>query len=630
MLSNLFSTNSLQQKLTESPTFRQPLTQTKLLQAPLELPFMVSQSNDFSVGNLISTDGNLIPAGLSFLLGNQSKSNPVSGKSDLDIADILVNKMPIPSLNKALEPSLLQLSTLYLQHLAINQQQSILENSASVVANDLTNLLKPSTNTKVTKDGETSDQSESLQQLLARNKEISELIDALTNKRKTSKEDENKTETYSSNTHVSTTGYTIHPQHLLETPLSSISVLPTGVPISKNAIPVSILTVPSVLRQDSSTVEGSYRNPKINTWNKLVSDEESVRKDVPVLLETSASADNLLHIIKPDANKSVVVIEPSSDFTRDKSNDNNIVLNPISTLPTKTALYALQNLIIESRKDDNEVEIDIENPTDESESSRKRRYSSVTMVPISQYDPLDPNNEPLPTRITQESKVLYKCDVCNVTFSVLATLQAHAKQHIVDKLEQCNYCQASFSDHEEYYKHVATHRGEENIFSCPYCPKLFTSKGDYNKHITKHTQRRPYLCSHCQKAFRDPGSLTKHERIHTGEQPYVCPTCHRGFAEKSSLRKHMRVHSGEKPYKCEECDKSFSISGNLQRHLFIHTGQRPFKCGQCAKTFNNPSHLRRHIKNLHNVQAKTEPSALNNNKIFVAPRMNVIELRHDE
>ncbi|XP_065662300.1 zinc finger protein 551 [Hydra vulgaris] len=458
-----------------------------------DFPFLLNTSD--IQPTFISPDGYLTHMGLSLLLGNQSKQN-FTGKSDhLDIADILVNKMPIPSLNKAFDSSLL--STLYLHQLGVTQ--------SSVGVNDVFNF--PDLSNADENSSNYASQNATLHQLLNRHKQISELIESMNNQtRKKYLTKDYQGKSFS------------HP----EESSSSISNIPMF-NLDLNSKPLSDFT-------------------KIN--DNVMSDQMPVK----TLFNSSDSEIN-------------------------------------SSIHSNVSLSSLQSLILETAK---EVDEDESKASEPSSKNCSVNYSVIQAMSPVKGDPGE----------SHRPKVLYKCSDCGVTFSVLATLQHHAKTHNA-ATEICNFCRLEFNNRNDYHQHLITHRGEDNILVCQYCAKMFTSKGEFSKHIGTHTQRRPYVCSHCQKAFRDPGSLTKHERIHTGELPFVCSVCDRGFAEKSSLRKHSRTHSGEKPYKCNQCPKAFSISGNLQRHMFIHNGERPFKCYLCMKTFNNPSHLRRHIKNLH-------------------------------
>jgi len=651
---------------------------------------MIPQSNDFmSVSTaFITPEGNLTPAGISLILANQNKNTSTSGKSDLDVADILVNKMPIPSLNK--DPNFLQLSSFYLSQLALNQtglpanntigtQQEVMphkqqntakhqtiehinnqpqkqtkynkqqdKNSKDVLyqQGELTDQITASLNATQASFADSSDLS--LQQLITRHKQIAGLIDAITDDKKTAITENKKDApkilrpptppltiqpTVASPFIHHPSNYTFNQMNILNSSVLSVPQLLTtsSIPMDVNtnttaAIPISISPTSSTFVSTSQQKTG-IQNANSSLTGRLVieptscniSSEDIENNKLSTYFNARTTGISTIDF----ANSSLNTITDINRSTKENLSKKN------------SQLFSLQNLVIEEPiHEDLDVLNNKQHNDGEYSNDRKHKYSSVTMVPITQYDPLDGNmtttcesvddeqmDDDEPSHAIKETKVLYKCDVCSVTFTVLSTLQAHMKTHLGEKEEECSYCKMMFTDHDEFYKHVASHRGEENIFKCQYCPKIFTSKGDFTKHLTKHTQRRPYICSHCEKSFRDPGSLTKHERIHTGEQPYVCETCQRAFAEKSSLRKHLRVHSGEKPYKCEECNKSFSISGNLRRHAYIHSGQRPFKCTFCIKAFNNPSHLRRHIKNLHNKDHNDIKDDVKSNDL-VSPRDN--------
>lgn len=604
---------------------------------------------------LLTRDGNLTPAGLSLLLANQQKNINSSGKSDLDVADILVNKMPIPSLNKGLDPSLLHLSQLYLQQWALNQQtQALVDANSSNIApgnplkkekQNLKPELKQQSLQQQPKPQQQMQQLQSqqqpqlpqkqqtqlqklqnkyffseipsvndpniisLQQLIAQHKKISGQIESLNSKEKKAPEDTDK----NSSSQASQANYVFDPlSQSFVGENSIIAISPTQQQSSleqlnnnQSSLPVSLMPVTQGVY--SKPPEKHVTNSRETAITNLGDSEQ--KNDISANNNNNSNNDSNKVSAYLDGE---TVNEDNIEFVRHE-----VIPLVNNSNPNKTALYALQNLVIQGPvQSGNEEKPGNSNDT---ETNRKRKFSAITMVPISQYDTLRTDSDSVSQ--PKESKVLHSCNVCGVTFTVLSTLEAHMKTHSNQKIEECMYCHQIFSDNDEYFKHIASHCGEENIIRCPHCPKIFTSKGDYTKHVTSHTQNRPYQCSHCKKSFKDPGSLIKHERIHTGEQPYVCEICKRGFAEKSSLCKHMRTHSGEKPYKCDQCDKSFSISGNLHRHLFIHTGQRPFKCTICSKAFNNASHLKRHIKNIHQKESNKNVPELGNGGLVI-PRQN--------
>ena len=507
-----------------------------------DFPFLIQPSDLQST--FIAPDGYLTHMGLSLLLGNQAKQS-ITGKSDhLDIADILVNKMPIPSLNKAFDSSLL--STLYLHQLGVTQH--------SVGGSEVFNFPNFSNIDEISASHAAQAQNATLHQLLNRHKQISELIESMndqTKKRTPAKDYCEKSNSFSAFTHP-------------EESSSSISSIPPLMKLEKNIL-------------------GDNNKLPLSDFGKINENRETVCDKTPM---------KTLFNLKMQNNQTDILLNSESNEVN-------------ASMHSNVSLSSLQSLILETAKE-----------VDEEENKRVELSSSKNCPEKPNYTIIQastPEKGDIPAEsVSNRPKVLYKCRECGVTFSVLATLQNHAKTHTAAAIETCSFCHLEFNNLSDYHQHLVTHRGEDNIFVCQLCTKIFSSKGEFSKHITAHTQRRPYTCSHCQKAFRDPGSLTKHERIHTGELPFVCTVCDRGFAEKSSLRKHLRTHSGEKPYKCDQCPKAFSISGNLQRHMFVHNGERPFKCFNCMKAFNNPSHLRRHIKNLHQKLADKKVHKLTN------------------
>lgn len=569
----------------------------------LEFPLMLTQGSEGEnvANSLVNADGTLTSVGISLLLSNQSNRVNTEGKSDLDdVADILVNKMPIPSL-KGLDSNFQQLSNFYLQQLVLSQLQAITNtvNTETVVASSQGvttdySILKEATSETQGMNKlqlESNDHTGSLQQLLERHKQISGRIDALNTRIKTNPNGK-KVEWIQ----AKATGNNIN--------VSSLSGVTPD---------LSILT--SNCNMPSTSIP---RKPLNSAFTEATEAKKALG---PVLVEANDTS-VFVPLSKADSSSSVECTSGDDvHFSREKKEDHNVNMNNIQNLILETVKRIQpQNTAINKFHENGGQDINVtfapsvinKFAANFSGVNLNRQKEGIEM------ETDDPSGNSYISNASSLPKVLYKCDHCGVTFGVLATLTTHIKNLHSDKVDFCNYCQISFTNQEEFNAHLSSHKGKEKIYNCQFCDKVFTSNGDYKKHVIKHTQKRPYSCGHCQKSFRDPGSLAKHERIHTGEQPFICEVCNRGFAEKSSLRKHLRVHSGEKPYKCQSCNKSFSISGNLQRHMLIHTGKRPFKCTVCSKAFNNPSHLRRHIKNLH---AKYDDKNIDTGNLVV-PRSN--------
>ncbi|XP_006877410.1 PREDICTED: zinc finger protein 551-like [Chrysochloris asiatica] len=190
---------------------------------------------------------------------------------------------------------------------------------------------------------------------------------------------------------------------------------------------------------------------------------------------------------------------------------------------------------------------------------------------------------------------LYKCKVCEKSFSQSSSLIQHWRVHTGAKPFECGRCGKSFSHISTLIHHRRVHTGEKP-YECSDCGELFGRSSHLIVHKRIHTGERPYECGECGKSFRQSSGLSQHRRIHTGERPYECNECEKSFSRKSDLIKHQRVHTGARPYECDECGKSFRQSSGLIQHWRVHTGERPYECDKCGKSFSRKSDLTQHLR----------------------------------
>ncbi|XP_078351573.1 uncharacterized protein LOC144636276 [Oculina patagonica] len=164
-------------------------------------------------------------------------------------------------------------------------------------------------------------------------------------------------------------------------------------------------------------------------------------------------------------------------------------------------------------------------------------------------------------------KSTYKCEVCAQLFRSSLGLQKHLEFHTDDGQHYtCTICFQPFKEAKTLEDHIALHM-RKRPHKCSFCPKAFRDPGSLQKHVRVHTGEKPYKCTSCYQSFAEYSSLRKHLRVHTGEQPYRCQYCSKAFSISGNLQRHVLIHTGERPYKCSFCPKAFNNPSHLRRHV---------------------------------------------------------------
>ena len=103
-----------------------------------------------------------------------------------------------------------------------------------------------------------------------------------------------------------------------------------------------------------------------------------------------------------------------------------------------------------------------------------------------------------------------------------------------------------------------------------------------------------FECSTCKTTFSVLSTLQQHEQVHLGTK-MQCNYCNDVFTDAAMYQKHISLHRGqENVHHCEYCSKLFTSRGELQKHLAEHTQKRPYRCTHCDKSFRDPGSLQKH------------------------------------
>ncbi|XP_075044753.1 putative transcription factor Ovo-like 1 [Mixophyes fleayi] len=122
-------------------------------------------------------------------------------------------------------------------------------------------------------------------------------------------------------------------------------------------------------------------------------------------------------------------------------------------------------------------------------------------------------------------------------------------------------------------------QGEQRmLFRCSLCDKSFSYQRMLNRHMKCHSEVKRHQCEHCGKGFNDTFDLKRHVRTHTGVRPYKCHLCDKAFTQRCSLESHLKKIHGiqqnyaykerrTKLYVCEDCGYTADSQESYLHHL---------------------------------------------------------------
>ena len=67
--------------------------------------------------------------------------------------------------------------------------------------------------------------------------------------------------------------------------------------------------------------------------------------------------------------------------------------------------------------------------------------------------------------------------------------------------------------------HMRTHSGQKP-YKCDICDLAFSVQSNLKRHLSNHKGIKRFECDVCGKKFAEKKSMYTHRRIHTGEKPY--------------------------------------------------------------------------------------------------------------
>lgn len=194
----------------------------------------------------------------------------------------------------------------------------------------------------------------------------------------------------------------------------------------------------------------------------------------------------------------------------------------------------------------------------------------------------------------------HECDICNLKFSTLNSLERHKLSHsdlilehttaiTIPRLDEykCDFCEITFKELIDMYGHRKQSHIEDQIddqFKCDYCQKKFKTLDNLRFHLRRHMNEKIRRCNICSVILEVDKRLLEHINRHRDIREFRCETCDKAFKTKASLREHSKMH-GTFAFLCPECGKAFKNNSNLRAHMMLHNGEKPYPCTLCPSRF---------------------------------------------
>ena len=93
-------------------------------------------------------------------------------------------------------------------------------------------------------------------------------------------------------------------------------------------------------------------------------------------------------------------------------------------------------------------------------------------------------------------------------------MKRHLYTHTREGLFKCKICDKTFSVKYQFQDHEKIHL-ESNKFECDYCKIRFNTKTDIQMHIQNNLKEKEFNCLKCRKSFTYLCNLQDHEKSHT-------------------------------------------------------------------------------------------------------------------
>ncbi|XP_062333960.1 zinc finger protein 532 [Osmerus eperlanus] len=240
-----------------------------------------------------------------------------------------------------------------------------------------------------------------------------------------------------------------------------------------------------------------------------------------------------------------------------------------------------------------------------------------------------------------ESKLIYKCSMCDTVFTQQALLYSHFDHHLASQkvsVFKCPDCSMHYVRKQLMLDHIKAMHGTLKSIEGP--PNLGINR-PLNTKPTKplsaspNNREGPGLNGMDSRDKKQPSSSSPIKKpLAPG---WKCTQCERLFPQREVFVAHMRREHGKhlKKHPCPQCDKSFSSSHSLCRHNRIkHKGLRKiYSCPHgpdLHQTFTKRLMLDKHIQLVHDIKGSEGKSSRDHENLEDAPEKAPSPKRNQE
>ncbi|NXK70648.1 ZN687 protein, partial [Sylvietta virens] len=231
----------------------------------------------------------------------------------------------------------------------------------------------------------------------------------------------------------------------------------------------------------------------------------------------------------------------------------------------------------------------------------------------------------------QQSKMIYKCAMCDTVFTHKPLLSSHFDQHLLPQrvsVFRCPQCPLLFAQKRTMLEHLKNSHQPPKAQddSSRKSPALLSPKAEpLDPPVPKSSRNSEESSSSSEEEEEPPSSpeLRKSRRSRfprkggskaPGTGGWSCGCCHAWFPERDEYVAHMKREHGKsvKKFPCHLCERSFCSAPSLRRHVRVnHEGiKRVYPCRYCTegkRTFSSRLILEKHIQVRHGIKA-TDPA----------------------